>query len=35
MKSLKFMLLVLLNQTFKNKNDAVKSNHKSFEEVLL
>ena len=29
------MLLRLLNQTFKNKNDTAKCNHKSFEKVLL
>ena len=34
-KSLNIMLALLLSQTFKNKNEAEKSNQRFFEEVLL
>lgn len=34
-KSIDFMSLFLLNETFKNKNHVEKNNHKSFEKVLL
>ena len=33
--SLNFMLPLLLNQIFKNKNEAEKSNQRFFEEALL
>ena len=34
-KSLTLILLVLIDQTFKNSTKAEKYNHKSFEETLL